>query len=49
MNSLDKDKTWFLVKLPNGKKELQNKWEFRVKQEIQGEIGGEGLSAEAGS
>ena len=36
MNSLDKNKTWFLVKLPNGKKALQNKWVFRVNDEIDG-------------
>ncbi|KAL4568134.1 hypothetical protein LXL04_023736 [Taraxacum kok-saghyz] len=36
MKSLDKNKTWFLFKLPNGKKALQNKWSFRVKYEIDG-------------
>ena len=36
LNSLDKNKTWSLVKLPNRKKELQNKWVFKVKDEIDG-------------
>nr|GEW14602.1 retrovirus-related Pol polyprotein from transposon TNT 1-94 [Tanacetum cinerariifolium] len=33
MKSLEKNKTWLLTKLPSGKKALQNKWVFRVKDE----------------
>jgi hypothetical protein len=36
MSSLDKNKTWVLVKLPRDKKALQNKWVFRVKDEHDG-------------
>ncbi|KAI3767934.1 hypothetical protein L2E82_18363 [Cichorium intybus] len=36
LSSLDKNQTWSLVKLPAGKKALQNKWVFRVKDEIDG-------------
>ena len=36
LSSLDKNHTWSLVKLPAGKKALQNKWVFRVKDEIDG-------------
>nr|GFB44173.1 putative retrovirus-related Pol polyprotein from transposon TNT 1-94 [Tanacetum cinerariifolium] len=33
MKSFEKNKTWLLTKLPSGKKALQNKWVFRVKDE----------------
>ena len=33
MNSLLKNKTWDLCKLPLGKKTLQNKWVYRLKEE----------------
>ncbi|KAJ0726248.1 putative RNA-directed DNA polymerase [Helianthus annuus] len=36
MSSLDKNKTWVLVKLPPDKRALQNKWVFRVKEEHDG-------------
>ncbi|GJZ14253.1 retrovirus-related pol polyprotein from transposon TNT 1-94 [Tanacetum coccineum] len=36
LSSLNKNHTWSLVKLPAGKKALQNKWVFRVKDEIDG-------------
>ena len=36
LGSLDKNQTWSLVKLPAGKKALQNKWVFRVKDEADG-------------
>ncbi|KAF5797362.1 putative RNA-directed DNA polymerase [Helianthus annuus] len=36
MKSLEKNKTWHLIKLPPGKKALQNKWVFRVKDEHDG-------------
>jgi len=36
MKSLEKNKTWHLTKLPTGKKALQNKWVFRVKDEHDG-------------
>ncbi|KAJ0555551.1 putative RNA-directed DNA polymerase [Helianthus annuus] len=36
MKSLEKNKTWHLIKLPSGKKALQNKWVFRVKDEHDG-------------
>lgn len=35
-SSLDKNQTWSLVKLPTGKKALQNKWVFRINDEIDG-------------
>ena len=33
MDSLLKNKTWDLCKLPAGKKALQNKWVYRLKEE----------------
>ena len=33
MYSLEKNKTWCLIDLPTGKRVLQNKWVFRVKEE----------------
>ena len=33
MDSLLKNKTWDLCKLPTGKKVLQNKWVYRLKEE----------------
>ena len=33
MDSLLKNKTWDLCKLPAGKKVLQNKWVYRLKEE----------------
>ncbi|KAJ0714724.1 putative RNA-directed DNA polymerase [Helianthus annuus] len=36
MSSLNKNKTWVLVKLPPNKKALQNKWVFRIKEENDG-------------
>ena len=33
MDSLLKNKTWDLCKLPTGKKALQNKWVYRLKEE----------------
>nr|XP_016510979.1 PREDICTED: putative receptor-like protein kinase At3g47110 [Nicotiana tabacum] len=36
MNSLQKNKIWILTKLPKGKKSLQNKWVYRVKEEHDG-------------
>lgn len=36
MSSLKKNKTWVLVKLPQNKRALQNKWVFRVKEEHDG-------------
>ncbi|KAL9262057.1 Retrovirus-related Pol polyprotein from transposon TNT 1-94-like protein [Drosera capensis] len=36
MNSLEKNHTWFLTTLPAGKKALQNKWVFRIKEEHDG-------------
>ena len=37
MDSLLKNKTWDLCKLPTGKKALQNKWVYRLKEEEGGE------------
>jgi hypothetical protein len=36
MRSLDKNRTWFLVKQPPGKKTLQCRWLFRIKEEADG-------------
>lgn len=36
LDSLDKNHTWSLVKLPAGKKALQNKWVFKIKDEDDG-------------
>ena len=36
MKSLHENKTFDLVKLPNGKKALKNKWVFRIKHEEHG-------------
>lgn len=36
MASLQKNKTWSLIKLPEGKKALQNKWVYRLKEESDG-------------
>ena len=33
MDSLLKNKTWVLCKFPTGKKALQNKWVYRLKEE----------------
>jgi len=33
MNSLHKNKTYELVKLPIGKKALRNKWAFKLKKD----------------
>jgi len=33
MTSLQKNKTWSLIKLPEGKKALQNRWVYRLKEE----------------
>ena len=36
MKSLISNQTWELAKLPEGKKALQNKWVFRIKEEYDG-------------
>ena len=36
IKSLQKNKTWSLTKLPEGKKVLQNKWVYRLKEEPDG-------------
>ena len=33
MDSLVRNQTWDLVKLPTGKRVLQNKWSYRLKEE----------------
>ena len=33
MESLVRNQTWDLVELPAGKRELQNKWVYRLKEE----------------
>ena len=37
MDSLVRNQTWDLVQLPTGKRELQNKWVYRLKEEDRGE------------
>ena len=37
MESLLKNKTWSLVELPKGKRELTNKWVYRLKEEGYGQ------------
>ena len=36
IKSLQKNKTWSLTKLPEGKKVLQNRWVYRLKEEPDG-------------
>ncbi|KAK1410847.1 hypothetical protein QVD17_37388 [Tagetes erecta] len=36
MNSLMKNNTWELIKLPPGKRVLQNKWTYRIKEDHKG-------------
>jgi len=36
MRSLQKNKTWSLTKLPEGKKALQNRWVYKLKEEYDG-------------
>ena len=36
-DSLVNNQTWDLVKLPTGKRELQNKWVYRLKEEDRGQ------------
>ena len=36
MNSLLRNQTWELIKLPVGKKALHNKWTYRIKNEHDG-------------
>ncbi|PKU75018.1 Retrovirus-related Pol polyprotein from transposon TNT 1-94 [Dendrobium catenatum] len=36
MHSLELNQTWELTKLPSGKKALQNKWVYRLKEESNG-------------
>ena len=33
MDSLVRNQTWYLVELPVGKRTLQNKWVYRLKEE----------------
>jgi hypothetical protein len=37
MDSLENNQTWDLVQLPTGKRELQNKWVYKLKEEDGGE------------
>jgi hypothetical protein len=37
MDSLENNQTWDLVQLPAGKRALQNKWVYRLKEEDEGE------------
>ena len=53
--SLDKNYTWYLFKLPTGKKALYKKQVLRVKDEIedtkryiQGKVGGQGVPTKRG-
>ena len=39
MGSLLENETWELVKLPKGRKSLQNKWVYRIKHEGEGKKG----------
>ena len=36
MDSLEQNQTWDLVEFPVGKKPLQNKWVYRIKEEESG-------------
>lgn len=38
INSLKKNETWKLVKLPQGRKAIGNKWTFKIKHDSQGNI-----------
>ena len=35
MTSLQKNKTWSLIKLPKGKKVLHNKWVYRTSNDLE--------------
>ncbi|KAH9296563.1 hypothetical protein KI387_040151, partial [Taxus chinensis] len=37
MDSLEQNQTWDLVKLPAGKRTLQNKWVYKIKEEEGGQ------------
>jgi hypothetical protein len=39
MDSLVNNQTWDLVELPTGKRELQKKWVYRLKEEDGGKSG----------
>ena len=36
MRSLEKNNTWVLIELPAGKRDMLNKWVFRIKTERDG-------------